>query len=54
MSASVTAARRDAGDEADHEDEDDEDERARPGLGVPVLVGTDGVREDLEREGGEV
>src|SRR5688572_26976838 len=42
---------REAGREADEEDERDEDEGSRPGEGVPLVVGTDGIGEDLKRKG---
>src|SRR6185437_6527999 len=46
-------ARCEAGDDADDEDERDEDQGTRPGEPVPVVVGTDGIVEDLEWERGD-
>jgi len=36
--------------QADHEDDGDQDERACPCLGMPFVVGADGIGEDLERQ----
>src|SRR5918911_5631149 len=40
-------ARRNAGEDTDDEDKGDENERSRPGEGVPLVIGADGVGEDL-------
>ena len=47
MSASVSGARDDPRDEADHEHERDEHERTRPRQCVPFVVRTGRVGEDL-------
>src|SRR5687768_4296839 len=45
-------AGREAGSETDEEDEEDEDERSRPGEGMPLIIGADGIVEDLKRKRG--
>src|SRR5439155_13564053 len=50
VSCAVSLSRRNAGREADDEDDREEDEGARPGLGVPFIIGADCIREDLKRE----
>src|SRR5687768_14751244 len=40
-------AGREAGSETDDEDEKDEDEGSRPGEGVPLVIGADGIVENL-------
>src|ERR687896_88296 len=45
-------ARREAGGETDEEDEQDEDERSCPGEGMPLIIGADGIVEDLKRKRG--
>src|SRR6185437_1882730 len=42
-----------SGDDTDDEDERDEDQGARPCEAVPVVVGTDGIVEDLEWQRGD-
>ena len=44
----------DAGGEADPEDERDKDEGSGPGLGVPVVIGADGIGEDLQWKSGDL
>src|SRR3569623_565541 len=44
------SARCETRDEADDEDERDEDERSGPSEGMPCVIGTDRVGEDLQRQ----
>src|SRR5919202_6808053 len=51
--AMVPRARDEPGRDADDENEPDENEGAGPGEGVPLVIGADGVGEDLQRQRGD-